>query len=122
MGANYASSYLDFVNYAKSSEYFGLSASEVFGIFACPTPLPPITSHPRAFYAFSLIIIIGGPNRSTNNSFMLDDQPNTSNVNTDDQDLDEVFDTDEPRPWFPTGDLKNLPTKIYSDCTLSKSE
>ncbi|RIB30248.1 hypothetical protein C2G38_2153119 [Gigaspora rosea] len=45
-----------------------------------------------------------------------------NNVQTEEQDLDKVFDSDEPRPWFPTGDLKNLPTEIYSDCTLSKAE
>ncbi|RIB02062.1 hypothetical protein C2G38_2292820 [Gigaspora rosea] len=30
--------------------------------------------------------------------------------------------SDEPKPWFSTEDLKNLPTKIYSDCMLSKAE
>ncbi|CAG8776290.1 4626_t:CDS:1 [Gigaspora margarita] len=45
-----------------------------------------------------------------------------NNVQTKEQELDEVFDSDEPRPWFPIGDLKNLPTEIYSDCMLSKVE
>ncbi|RIB20895.1 hypothetical protein C2G38_2178098 [Gigaspora rosea] len=51
-----------------------------------------------------------------------DQLTSNNNVQTEEQDLDEVFDSDEPRPWFPTGDLKNLPTEIYSDCTLSKAE
>ncbi|CAG8469090.1 5141_t:CDS:1 [Scutellospora calospora] len=54
--------------------------------------------------------------------FMTNTQPSADNVIMDDQDLDEVLDTNEPRPWFPIGDLKNLPTEIYSDCTLSRTE
>ncbi|KAF0482696.1 hypothetical protein F8M41_023399 [Gigaspora margarita] len=52
----------------------------------------------------------------------IDQLSSNNNVQTEEQELDEVFDSDEPRPWFPTGDLKNLPTEIYSDCTLSKVE
>ncbi|CAG8832556.1 6467_t:CDS:2, partial [Gigaspora margarita] len=32
------------------------------------------------------------------------------------------YDYDEPKPRFPMGELKNLLTKIYSDCTLTKTE
>ncbi|CAG8739362.1 6631_t:CDS:2, partial [Cetraspora pellucida] len=39
-----------------------------------------------------------------------------------DPDLGEVLDNEEPKSWFPSRDLKNLPTEIYSDCTLSRSE
>ncbi|CAG8833810.1 19360_t:CDS:1 [Gigaspora margarita] len=36
--------------------------------------------------------------------------------------LEDNYDYDEPKPWFPTGELKNLPTEIYSDCTLPRTE
>ncbi|KAF0527646.1 hypothetical protein F8M41_013537 [Gigaspora margarita] len=45
----------------------------------------------------------------------IDQLSSNNNVQTEEQELDEVFDSDKPRPWFPTGDLKNLPTEIYSD-------
>ncbi|CAG8748746.1 3075_t:CDS:2 [Cetraspora pellucida] len=53
---------------------------------------------------------------------MSNDQPALDNVYLEDPDLNEVLDNEEPKLWFPSGDLKNLPTKFYSDCTLSRSE
>ncbi|CAG8738384.1 43328_t:CDS:2 [Gigaspora margarita] len=52
----------------------------------------------------------------------IDQLSSNNNVQTEEQESDKVFDSDEPRPWFPMGDLKNLPTEIYSDCMLSKVE
>ncbi|CAG8514656.1 20540_t:CDS:2 [Dentiscutata erythropus] len=38
------------------------------------------------------------------------------------QELEDSYDYDKPKLWFSTGELRNLPTEIYSDCTLSKIE
>ncbi|CAG8853553.1 38869_t:CDS:2, partial [Gigaspora margarita] len=36
--------------------------------------------------------------------------------------LEDNYDYDKPKPWFPMGELKNLLTEIYSDCTLPRTE